>query len=211
VPRIDQATVRNQLLTALPPADFVGLAPALEQVELAFKQVLQAPDQPIRHVRFLESGMVSMLAALEEGQAVEVGLVGREGLVGLPALLGAARASAKALIQGSGIAWQIEAAPLLRYTQAFHLQVAQTAACNGRHRVEQRLARWLLLAHDRAEAEGFAMTQEFMALMLGVRRAPCSGPAPSATSAAASPSSTGESWSAAATAPCSRSSSASSV
>jgi CRP-like cAMP-binding protein len=185
VPRIDQATVRKRLLAALPPEDFAHLAPALEPVELTFKQVLHAPGQAIGHVHFPEGGMVSMIAALEDGQALEVGLVGREGLVGLPVLLGDGAAVTEALVQAQGPAWGVEAAalkavfdrsagvraPLLRYVQAFHAQVAQTAACNGRHALEERLARWLLMAHDRAEGDAFPMTHEFLALMLGVRRA----------------------------------------
>ncbi len=185
MPGIDQSALRNGLLKALPPEGFALLAPALHPVELALKQVLHEPDRPIGFVYFPEAGMVSMLAPLEDGQALEVGLVGREGLVGLPALLGDGRASTEALVQAAGPMWRAEAAalkaafdesaglraPLLRYMQAFHAQVQQTAACNGRHDLEERLARWILMAHDRAAGDRFPMTQEFMALMLGVRRA----------------------------------------
>ncbi len=187
MPRIDQATLRNRLLAALPPDAFAQLAPALQPVELVLKQVLHVPDRPLAAAHFPERGMVSMLARLEDGQAMEVGVVGREGVVGLPVVLGAdgARSSTEALVQAQGTAWRVEAAalkaafdgcaglraPLLRYMQAFHAQVAQTAACNGRHGLEERLARWLLLAHDRADDDSFPMTHEFMALMLGVRRA----------------------------------------
>jgi CRP-like cAMP-binding protein len=185
LPQIDPATVRNWLLAAVPPDDFASLTASLQPVELALKQVLLAPDQPIETVYFVERGMVSQLAALEDGQAVEVGMIGREGLVGLPALLGAESVSTEALVQAAGAAWRAPAAtlkaafdrsaglraPLLRYAQAFYLQVAQTAACNGRHGLAERLARWLLLAHDRAEGAVFPMTQEFISLMLGVRRA----------------------------------------
>jgi CRP-like cAMP-binding protein len=185
VPRIDQTSVRNRLLRVLPPEDFAHLAPALEHVELALRQILHEPDRPVAHIHFPEDGMVSMLAPLEDGQAMEVGLVGREGLVGLAALLGADGASTEALVQAPGTAWRVEAgaakavfdrsagvrAPLLRYVQAFHSQVAQSSACNGRHGLEERLARWVLMAHDRAEGDSFPMTHEFMALMLGVRRA----------------------------------------
>jgi CRP-like cAMP-binding protein len=180
-----QSAVRNRLLAALPPDGFAALAPALQPVELDFKQVLHRPDRPIEAGYFLEGGMVSMLAPLEEGQTTEVGLIGREGLVGLPVVMGAESASTEALVQMPGTALCVPAAELraafeasaalravvLSYAQAHHTQVAQTAACNGQHAVDERLARWLLMAHDRAEADEFPMTQEFVAMMLGVRRA----------------------------------------
>ena len=143
-----QSAVRNRLLTALPPDDFAALAPDLRPVELEFRQVLYEPGQAIQAAHFPRDGMVSMLAPLEDGQLQEVGIVGREGLVGLPVLLGADRTSIEALVQMEGAAWRIGAAELravfersaslralvLRYAQAFHAQVAQTAACNGQHR-----------------------------------------------------------------------------
>jgi CRP-like cAMP-binding protein len=116
---------------------------------------------------------------------MEVGMIGREGLVGLPVVLGADSAPSEGLVQAQGTALRIrtaalrqafdDSAPLrkllLRYMQALHTQVSQTAVCNGSHTVEERLARWLLMAHDRAEQDHFPMTHEFMSLMLGVRRA----------------------------------------
>ncbi len=185
VPQVDQSTVRNGLLAAMPPDGFALLAPALQPVDLVLRQVVHAPDQAIGYVHFPKGGMVSILAPLEDGQALEVGVVGREGLVGLPALLGDGHSAFEALVQAQGAAWRVEAAaltaafdasagvraPLLRYTQAFHAQVAQTAACNGRHGLEERFARWLLMAHDRSEGDRFPLTQEFASLMLGVRRA----------------------------------------
>jgi CRP-like cAMP-binding protein len=169
----------------LPPDAFVALAPALRPVGLGLKQSLYSPGRRIGAVHFPESGMVSMLAPLEGGELLEVGLVGREGLVGLPVVLGEDSSTTEALVQAPGAAWRVratalrralEAGPalkalLLRYVQAFHAQVAQTAACNARHALEARFARWLLLAHDRAEGDAFPMTQEFAAMMLGVRRA----------------------------------------
>jgi CRP-like cAMP-binding protein len=180
-----QSAVRNRLLAALPPGDFAALAPTLRSVELGFKQTLHRPDRPIEAAYFLGNGMVSMLAPLEEGQAMEVGLIGREGLVGLPVVLGAESASTEALVQMPGDALRVPAPELrevfeasaalrgvlLRYAQASHTQIAQTAACNGQHAVDERLARWMLMAHDRAGADEFPMTQEFIATMLGVRRA----------------------------------------
>jgi CRP-like cAMP-binding protein len=183
--QVEQATVRNHLLAALSPDDFALLAPALRPTSLEFKQVLYAVHQPIGTAYFLESGMVSMLAPLEDGRFMEVGLVGREGLVGLTAVLGADSAATQALVQAPGSALHLRSAELkgafeasatlrgllLRYAHAHHAQVAQTAACNGHHLLEERLARWLLMAHDRARTDEFPMTQEFMSLMLGVRRA----------------------------------------
>jgi CRP-like cAMP-binding protein len=183
--QIEQPAVRNRLLAALPPDDFALLAPALRRTDLKFKRVIYEPYQPVGTAYFLESGIVSMLAPLEEGRFMEVGLVGREGLVGLTAVFGADSAATQALVQASGTALQLRSAELkeafeasatlrgllLRYAHAYHAQVAQTAACNGHHLLEERLARWLLMAHDRSESDEFPMTQEFMSLMLGVRRA----------------------------------------
>lgn len=183
--RIEQSDVRNRLLAGLPPDDFALLAGSLQPVALELEQVLQLPDELITAVHFPESGMVSMIAALEDGGLQEVGIVGSEGMVGLAVVLGADRSPIEALVQAGGTALLAPAvalraafdrspavrSALLRYMHAFHLQVAQTAACNGRHAVEERLARWLLMAHDRAGGDRFPMTQEFLAMMLGVRRA----------------------------------------
>jgi CRP-like cAMP-binding protein len=183
--QIEQLAVRNRLLAALSPADFALLAPALQPTSLELKQVLHAAHQPIGAAYFLENGTVSMLAPLEDGRFMEVGLVGREGLVGLAAVLSADSSITEAMVQMEGTALRLRTAALreafeasstlrgllLRYAHAFHAQVAQTAACNGHHQLEERLARWLLMAHDRARTDEFPMTQEFMSLMLGVRRA----------------------------------------
>ncbi len=183
--QIEQPVVRNRLLAALSPDDFALLAPALQPTRLELKQVLYAAHQRIGTAYFLESGIVSMLAPLEEGRFMEVGLVGREGLVGLPVVLGADSSATEAMVQAPGTALRIRSAELreafeasatlrrllLRYAQAYHAQVVQTAACNGHHLLGERLARWLLMAHDRVEGDEFPMTQEFMSLMLGVRRA----------------------------------------
>jgi CRP-like cAMP-binding protein len=157
----------------------------MELVEFPQRLVLHMPDEPITAVHFPETGWVSMLATLDNGDAAEVGLVGREGMVGLPLLLGTDRSPFEAMVQAGGNALRLSAEAfgqaldhsaalrtmLLRYTLAFNVQVAQTAACNGRHQIEQRLARWMLMAHDRSEGDGFPMTHEFLSMMLGVRRA----------------------------------------
>jgi CRP-like cAMP-binding protein len=175
---------RNRLLAALPAEDLVRLWPKLERHELELRQVLMAPDEPIPAVHFPETGWASMLTLLADGRSAEVGVVGSEGMVGLPLLLGADRSNVEALIQTPGTMLRLEAGAfrqaleesptlrtlLLRYTLAFQQQVTQTAACNGHHALDQRLARWLLIAHDRAEGDEFPMTQEFLAIMLCVHR-----------------------------------------
>jgi len=182
---IQQSAVRNGLLAILPPENFAALAPNLRPVELEFRQALYEPGQRIRSAYFLERGMISQIAPLEEGHNVEVGIIGREGLAGVSVILGGERATTEAMVQMEGSALRIgveelhaafdQMAPLrrvlLRYVQASHLQIAQTAACNARHKVDERLARWLLMAHDRAEQDEFPMTHEFLALMLAARRA----------------------------------------
>jgi CRP-like cAMP-binding protein len=181
---IQQPTVRNRLLAALPPDAFAALAPALQPVGLGLKQSLYSSGRRIGAVHFPDSGMVSLLAPLAGGELLEVGVVGREGLVGLPVVLDEDSSTTEALVQAPGAAWRVratalrralEAGPalkalLLRYVQAFHAQVAQTAACNARHPLEERFPRWLLMAHDRVEGDAFPLTQEFAAMMLGVRR-----------------------------------------
>jgi CRP-like cAMP-binding protein len=151
---------------------------------MPFRQVLHQPEVPIDTVYFPETGWSSMLAYMEDGDAAEVGLVGREGVVGLPVVLAGEFDDLEALVQCPGKAFSLSAAALpcgrpsapalrdllLRYALVHHGQVARTAACNGRHQTEQRLARWLLMAHDRAEGDEFPMTHEFLAMMLGVRR-----------------------------------------
>jgi CRP-like cAMP-binding protein len=184
VSQIKQSAVRNRLLAALPPADFQRLSASLTLVSLSLKQTLFEADEPIGAAYFVETGMVSYLAYLENGDAIEVGLIGPEGMVGMPLILGVDSAPAGAIVQMQGTALRISPAALrqafneskvlrtrlLRYMQALYTQVSQTAACNGHHGLEERLARWLLIAHDRAEGDQFPMTHEFMALMLGVRR-----------------------------------------
>jgi CRP-like cAMP-binding protein len=185
VSQINQSAVRNGLLASLPPADFGRLAASLTPVTLSLKQFLIEADEPIKAAYFVETGMVSYLAYLEGGEAIEVGIIGTEGMVGMPLILGVNSAPAGAVVQMGGTALRISPTALrqafnesealrthlLRYMQALYTQVSQTAVCNGHHSLEERLSRWLLMAHDRAEGDQFPMTHEFMALMLGVRRA----------------------------------------
>ena len=178
------SAVRNRLLAALPPEVLNQLLPKLHRVPLTVRDPLAAPEKPIEAVYFVESGWASMVANLDEGAQAEVGLIGREGMVGHALVTGVDTAFAEAFVQGPGEALRMEAGAfrreldthpalfqrLLRYVEAMHAQIMQTAACNGRHHIEQRLARWILMAHDRAESDDLPLTQEFLALMLCVQR-----------------------------------------
>lgn len=178
------STVRNSLLAALPSAVLAQLLPRMQPVALSLREVLHVPEAPVEAVHFVETGWVSMIARLEDGLSAEVGLVGREGMVGLPLVFGVEAASVEALVQGPGTALRMEAgtfrraldehlslrALLFRYGEFMRAQVTQTAACNGNHGLEQRLARWMLMSHDRADSNHFTMTHEFLATMLCVHR-----------------------------------------
>ena len=156
----------------------------MHPVELPFDQTLYPADGAAEAALFPESGMTSLIATLDGGEQVEVGIAGREGLVGLPLVLGDDRSLVEARVQQEGAALRLDAAALrdgmeasavlrallLRYALAFQAQVTMTAGCNARHAIEQRLSRWLLIAHDRAGMDEFPITHEFMAMMLGVRR-----------------------------------------
>ena len=176
---------RNRILAALPPKDLKRLEPKLEGLSLEFKQPVYEPGEPIRHVYFPTSGIVSLVIVMSDDLPVEIATVGREGMVGLPVFLEAGETPNRAFCQVPGAALRMEAEAfkaearrgggltslLLRYTQALFNQVAQSAACNRTHTVEERCARWLLQTHDRVGEDRFLLTQEFMAEMLGVRRA----------------------------------------
>src|SRR4051794_11938432 len=171
---------RNQLLAALPPEVLSQLLPRMRSFSLRLRESLIKPDVPIEAVYFVESGWVSLVATLEDGTQAEVGLVGREGMVGLPLIVGVGTSFEEAFVQAKGTALQMEAdafrrtleeIPVLqrrlyRYSEAMRAQSTQTAACNGRHPLEQRFARWLLMAHDRSEGDELPVTQEFLALMV---------------------------------------------
>jgi CRP-like cAMP-binding protein len=177
-------TIANRLLAALPRRDYQGLLAGLGLVTLAYGEVLFEPGEPIRHVYFPNDSLVSLLTTVEGHQALEVGLVGREGMVGISLALGMDVSSVRALVQGTGTAMRMNAARfrrefrkslplqggLYRFIHAKLAQARQTAACNRFHRVEARLTRWLLMTHDRVESDQFLLTQEFLADMLGVRR-----------------------------------------
>jgi len=181
----DEAPIRNRLLAALPASELALLTPYLERVSLEQRAQLFAPEQPIAHVYFPDTAVISLVSRLEDGRSVEVGTAGSEGMAGLSLFLAEDTSSFEAFAQIPGIAHRMDAKEfvrlaatsealhrmLLRYTQAFLTQVAQTAACNGAHLVEERCARWLLMTSDRVDGDEFALTHEFLAFMLGVRRA----------------------------------------
>lgn len=176
---------RNRVLAALSRADLGLIEPHLEYAELPVRKVLEEPNKRIPAVCFLDSGIASVVAAGRGGREIEVGLIGREGMTGLAVVLGNHRSPLQTYIQSAGAGWLVRAIRLrealqhsptmqhtmLKFAQAFMIQTAHTAAANGRARLDERLARWLLMAHDRSEADVLSLTHEFLGLMLGVRRA----------------------------------------
>ena len=160
---------RNRLLAVLSHADRDLLAPCLEVAGLDARQILETPRDPISHVYFVESGLVSVVGTTEPDHRIEVGMVGYEGMTGLGIVLGDDRSTNETLVQSSGSAMRISAT-LLRYVNVFMVQGSQTALANGRGRLDERLARWLLMWHDRVPQDDLLITHEFLALLLGVRR-----------------------------------------
>ena len=179
-----QVSVPNHLLGALPRKDYQKLLPLLEPVKLAFGDVLYESHAQIRHVYFPIDCFVSMLTTVDAGRAAEVGLIGSEGMIGVPMALGVAVSPFRAVVQGGGTAMRLKTLDFRRnfsnsaalkrevflFTHLLMIQVAQTAACNRFHVVTQRMARWMLMTRDRVNSSEFRITQEFLALMLGVRR-----------------------------------------
>lgn len=174
----------NNLLAALPRKDYQLLLAHLEPITLTFGEVLYRPGEPISHVYFPTDSLVSLLTLVEGHQALEVGLIGREGMLGIPLALGVSDSPVRALVLGSGMALRMTSAyfrnefhrsallqrEVYRYTYELMVQMTQTAACNRFHRVEERLARWLLMTRDRVQSNQFHLTQDLLANMLGVRR-----------------------------------------
>ena len=176
---------KNRLLAALAPHDLERLRPHLEPVQLPQGTVLLCPHEPVPYVHFLEAGLSSDVAVTGHDRPVECGLAGCEGLVGLPVVLGTDRGIHESLMQVGGHGHRVASAELrrameespslrrllLNFAHVFNCLSSQTAACNARHSIEQRLARWLLLSHDRMGDDRVPLTHEYLALMLGVRRA----------------------------------------
>jgi CRP-like cAMP-binding protein len=179
-----RAGAENRLLAALPSKDYAQLASGLEPVTITHGEVLYEPGEPMREVYFPSSCLVSLLTVVEDHRALEVGLVGREGMIGARLALGAAKSSVRALVQGTGSAMRMNAKRFLRefrrspalqralleFTDRLMVQISQTAACNHFHLVEARLARSLLMTAERMSSAEFHLTHEFLAEMLGVRR-----------------------------------------
>jgi CRP-like cAMP-binding protein len=180
--------IRNHLLASLPPEALARLRPHLTLVEPRRREVLCHAGAAIEAAYFPDSGMISMITILEDGTQAEVGVVGREGMFGIALIAGVETSFVEAVAQIPGPSWRIAAAALraelnadaplnaalrallLRYSEAVLAQAMQTAACNGRHTLEQRLSRWLLMCHDRVGADELPLTQELLATMLVAQR-----------------------------------------
>jgi CRP-like cAMP-binding protein len=180
-----RAGIRNRLLSKLAPSDWSLLAPHLEPMTLRERQVIEVPHKPIAHAYFLEIGVASVVAVDSEDHRIEVGVIGFEGVTGVPLIMGDVRAQHSTYMQIPGSGHRIGAdrlraaiaeseslrALMLKSAQGFMIQTAHTALANGRAKLEERLARWLLMAHDRMTTNAVPLTHEFLAVMLGVRRA----------------------------------------
>jgi CRP-like cAMP-binding protein len=176
--------IQNKLLAALPTDIYGRLQPHLEKVTLTLKQVLYEAGGQINDVYFPHRSLLSLISKLRNGHSIEVGMAGGEGMVSPAAFMGGDTMPYQVLVQGAGDAMKMPAGVLreefnrggplqtilLHYTHALHIQVSQTAACNRVHSLDERLARWLLMSHDRLKSDRMEMTQEFLGAMLGVER-----------------------------------------
>ena len=174
----------NLLVAALPRVDRLRLLGGCESVDLPLAQVICEAGEPTRHVYFPTESFISLIAQVDGAHGLEVGMAGREGMLGVQLALGVQREPLKALVQGAGAAWRMAAAPfavelehsaalrqvLQKYLYVLMVQRAASEACLRFHEITPRLARWLLMSQDRAHGDRFPLTQEFLAAMLGVRR-----------------------------------------
>jgi CRP-like cAMP-binding protein len=185
LPTTNRPPPANHLLAALPPDVFARIAPSLDVVPLKLKAFLHKPGEPIREVYFPGGGFISLVTVLKDGGMVEVATIGREGMLGLTAVLNGDPSPSAAIVQGeTETCYRMPADVfrkeinrrdafhdlMVRYTHAVGGFIMQSTACNAVHPVQQRLARWLLMAHDRMGTNEFPLTQEFVAMMLGVSR-----------------------------------------
>lgn len=175
---------QNQILAALPPAEYARLLPCLEIAELKLGKVLYEPGVPMTHAYFPVSGIISLLYVMHSGASAEIAITGNEGLVGVSLFMGGESTTSRAVAQNAGVSYRLEAnvlrrefsrgGPLqylvLRYTQALMAQMTQTAACNRHHTLDQQLCRWLLLSLDCLAGSELVMTQQLIANMLGVTK-----------------------------------------
>lgn len=181
MPEIHQS--ENRLLNALPKDAYRKMLPGFERIELVFNENIYHQSDAISDVYFPESGIISLLSAVEANSTLEVGIIGNEGILGLPLFLGVKNSNNRAVVQGAGFALKMSAANfleecktgelpriLLRFTHSLMMQISQSAACNRFHEIEARLARWLLMTGDRMNSNDFSITQDFLSNMLGVRR-----------------------------------------
>jgi CRP-like cAMP-binding protein len=179
-----RAPPTNRLLAALPKNEYRKLLPDLEEFALIFGELIYKPGALVRHVYFPTSGIVSLLADVDDGGSLEVGIVGREGMAGMSVFMGVKTSPNRALVQGAGSALRMKATTLRRITAndgslsrllrrhsySLWVQLSQSSVCNLYHPIDARLARWLLMTRDRMEANEFLITQDFLSSMLGVRR-----------------------------------------
>lgn len=183
--RVAPSKPQNHMLSELSAADYARLAPHLSSTRLGLLRSLEDANKPIKQVYFPEDGFVSVVAAGARDRQSEVGLIGREGMTGISVVMGDDRSPHLSYVQAAGRAQSMNSNILrqamqdnpsirilfLHFAQAFMVQAAHTAVANGRGNIEQRLARWLLMAHDRLNGNEIPLTHEFLALMLNVRRA----------------------------------------
>lgn len=174
----------NRILSRLSKTDFALVESQLSPVDLPLRKQLEVSRRPIEHLYFPDSGILSVVANGDDKRSIEVGLIGREGMSGLAVVMGTDRSPHQTFVQSAGRGWRIKSDDLreaigksvtlhqrfLLYAHAFLLQTGYTAMANGRSKIEDRLARWLLMAHDRTDGDTLSLTHEFLSVMLGVRR-----------------------------------------
>ncbi|MGA9568721.1 MAG: Crp/Fnr family transcriptional regulator [Candidatus Acidiferrales bacterium] len=177
--------IQNLILLGLPADELTAATRKLQFVELPTHTVLHEAGEPLTHAYFINSGLASVLSVMTDGKSVEVGLAGKEGFIGLPLVVGLSSSPTQVIMQVGGSAYQLAAADLKellsrsptlekslnRYAQSIAMQATHVAACNRLHEVDERLARWLLMSQDRLGGDIVPLTQEFLAHMLGTRRA----------------------------------------